>query len=58
MFKDLREFNHSLSHWTVRAPDYSKDQMERASEPDARTAHSLVAYWDKVVLFGGAGEFI
>jgi hypothetical protein len=27
-------------------------------EPDARTSHSLVAYRESVVLFGGAGEFV
>lgn len=58
MFNELRSFNTSKSHWTLLSPDYSTPIATRGTTPPPRSAHSLCAYRDKVVLFGGSGAFI
>ena len=58
MFNELREFDTLKNNWSVLCPDLKRWETERPKDPDARTAHSLVAYRSNVVLFGGGGAFI
>lgn len=58
MYNDLREFDAMHEKWTFRAPDYNIHEARRPKEPAPRSSHTMVAYKETLIVFGGAGEFM
>lgn len=57
-FNQLRVFNSNKQTWRCLSPDYLQHPSLRDPDPKPRTAHSLCAYRDQVVVFGGSGAFM